>query len=66
MGQSANMAHFVAFFIIFQDIVTLKLLSIVKNLWFLPQNEPQNAHTVFKSSVMNIYDMYYEKMHYNI
>jgi hypothetical protein len=27
---------------------------------------PQNAQTVFKSSVMNVYDMYYEKMHYNI
>jgi hypothetical protein len=25
MGQSANMAHFVAFFISFQNIVTLKL-----------------------------------------
>jgi hypothetical protein len=25
MGQSANMAQFVAFFISFQDIVTLKL-----------------------------------------
>jgi hypothetical protein len=29
----------------------------VKNLRFLPQN----AQTVFESSVMNIYDMYYEK-----
>jgi hypothetical protein len=41
MGQSANMAHFVAFFICFQNIVTLKLLfganrvySCFKNVLF--------------------------------
>jgi hypothetical protein len=27
---------------------------------------PQNAQTVFESSVMNIYDMYNEKMHYDV
>jgi hypothetical protein len=27
---------------------------------------PQNAQTVFESAVMNIYDIYYEKMRYNI
>jgi hypothetical protein len=60
MGQSANMAHFVVFFIRFQNIVTMKLpfeanrvigdskdyllvtvsQIFVKNLWYLPQNEP--------------------------
>jgi hypothetical protein len=33
---------------------------------FCPTMNPQNAKTVFESSVMDIYDIYYEKTCYNV
>jgi hypothetical protein len=88
MGQSANIAHFVAFFISFQNIVTLKLhFGANRGYWwfkkllftsnsltefrqksavFAPKMNPQNAQTVFESSVMDIYDIHYKKTRYNV